>query len=164
MAYPNFFDHCTTPDEIRARYRDLAKKYHPDLGGDTATMQELNRQYENALKRMSGETFSSADGKHDYTYTYDHAKESAILVTLFALLSMKMSRVKIELIGTWIWVSGNTKVYKDNLKELGLQWSGPRQMWYYTTQNGKRHVHYRRSSMDTLRYKYGNRVLQDDAI
>lgn len=160
----NFFQSCTTPDEVRATYRNLAKQYHPDVGGDTATMQELNRQYHNALNRMSGEQFSSADGKRDYTYTYDHTTESRIIETLFILLSMRMERVKVELIGTWIWCSGNTKPYKENLKELGLRWSGPRKMWYYTTQAGKKRVRYRRSSMDTLRFKYGSRVLQDDAV
>ena len=163
MRYPDFFKDCTTPDQARTTYRNLAKQHHPDLGGNCETMKEVNRQYENTLKRMSGERFETADRKSEYTYTYDYDVENEIIRTLFTLLAMRMSRVKIELIGTWIWCSGNTRVYKENLKDLGLRWSGPRAMWYYTTQTRKRQVHYRRSSMDTLRVKYGNRVLQEDA-
>lgn len=29
-----------------------------------------------------------------------------------------------------IWVSGNTKPHKDELREMGLQWSGKRKAWY----------------------------------
>lgn len=31
---------------IRTGYKTLAKRYHPDLGGDTRLMQELNRAFE----------------------------------------------------------------------------------------------------------------------
>ena len=37
-------------NEIKNEYRRLAKLHHPDLGGDTATMQEINLQYESALR------------------------------------------------------------------------------------------------------------------
>ena len=161
MVYPDFFASCETPDDVRKTYRALAMKMHPDHGGDTAGMQELNRQYENTLKRMSGERFSTTDGKSDYTYTYNHETESAILATLSELLRMRMIGVTIELVGTWVWCSGNTKPYKDALKAMGLRWSGPRAKWYYTTQRRKRRVHYKRASFDTLRYRYGSRVVQD---
>jgi curved DNA-binding protein CbpA len=29
-----FFDDCKTQEELKERYRDLAKKYHPDTGGN----------------------------------------------------------------------------------------------------------------------------------
>ena len=35
---------CKTLDEVKAQYKKLAKQYHPDLGGDTATMQEINKE------------------------------------------------------------------------------------------------------------------------
>ncbi|WP_446788125.1 DnaJ domain-containing protein, partial [Macellibacteroides fermentans] len=37
-----YFDGCKDEQEIKARYRDLAKKYHPDLGGDLETMKAVN--------------------------------------------------------------------------------------------------------------------------
>lgn len=45
-----FFD-CQTVEAVKNLYRDLAKKYHPDLGGDTATMQAVNVEYGNAMPR-----------------------------------------------------------------------------------------------------------------
>lgn len=45
-----YFDGCRDEQEIKTRYRDLAKKHHPDLGGDTETMKAVNEAYEQALK------------------------------------------------------------------------------------------------------------------
>lgn len=40
-----FFDDCYTMDEARKKYRDLAKKMHPDIGGNNAEMARLNAEY-----------------------------------------------------------------------------------------------------------------------
>lgn len=37
-------------DEVRARYRVLAKEHHPDLGGDPETFKRLKAQFD-ALER-----------------------------------------------------------------------------------------------------------------
>lgn len=40
----DYFEGANTLEEVEARYRDLARQYHPDLGGDAAVMAEINRQ------------------------------------------------------------------------------------------------------------------------
>ncbi len=48
-----FFSGVTTRSELRKRYRDLIKIYHPDgAAGDTATVAEINREYENLKAQM----------------------------------------------------------------------------------------------------------------
>lgn len=42
--------------------------------------------------------------------------------------------VKIEMIGTWIWISGKTYQHKEYLKELGLFFSGKKQAWFFNGQ------------------------------
>ena len=39
-----------TPDQIKRRYRTLAKKYHPDRGGDPHKMQKIIAAYEILMK------------------------------------------------------------------------------------------------------------------
>ena len=39
-----------TPAQIKQRYRQLAKRYHPDLGGDPRQMQRLTAAYELLMK------------------------------------------------------------------------------------------------------------------
>jgi DnaJ-domain-containing protein 1 len=38
------------PAEIKARYRQLAKQYHPDVGGEQTKFQEITKAYEEAMK------------------------------------------------------------------------------------------------------------------
>lgn len=38
---------------------------------------------------------------------------------------------KIEIIGNWIWVSGNTKYYKEILKSLKFNWIKNKNAWAY---------------------------------
>jgi len=33
------------PEELKRRWQDLARQHHPDLGGDTRAMQEINAAY-----------------------------------------------------------------------------------------------------------------------
>ena len=42
----NWFNGVRTLDELKAAYRKLAIIHHPDKGGRTEDMQEINAQYE----------------------------------------------------------------------------------------------------------------------
>ena len=46
QAGTDYFAGCNTAEEVEARYRELAREHHPDLGGDTATMADINRQHD----------------------------------------------------------------------------------------------------------------------
>lgn len=47
-----YFQHCKTENEVRKTYRTLAKKLHPDLGGDEEKMKILTTEYKEALKTL----------------------------------------------------------------------------------------------------------------
>lgn len=47
-----YFQHCETAAEVRKTYRTLAKKFHPDLGGDEEKMKRLTTEYEEALRAL----------------------------------------------------------------------------------------------------------------
>jgi hypothetical protein len=113
----NYFQGLTTVEEIKAQYRKLAFKFHPDHGGDLERMKELNLQYEKALKNCNGQTSKDSEGV-DHTYRYNEAVENELVEILFQLLSLKMENVDLLLIGTWVWIIGATKPYKDQLKAL----------------------------------------------
>ena len=57
-------DYPCTPVEIKDAYRGMARKFHPDLGGDEEVMKDVNLAYELAMRfcagpRRSGASWSS---------------------------------------------------------------------------------------------------------
>lgn len=42
-----------TPQQIKRRYRELAKRYHPDRGGDAREMQRIIAAYQFLIKNQS---------------------------------------------------------------------------------------------------------------
>ena len=132
MIIGNAFSACNSEVEIRKRYRVLAMQFHPDLGGCTETMQAINELYLEALRLCDREKTIGADNK-ERTYFYNADTEQAVIDKLSELLALKMSGVEIALVGSWIWIWGDTKPYKSALGKggLGCRWSGDKQKWYW---------------------------------
>lgn len=147
-----YFASATTVEAIKALYRKLAFQYHPDLGGDLATMQLINSQYEAALRGVDGSESVGSDGK---THTYRHCPETerAIMEMIDKLISLNMQGVEVSLIGTWLWITGDTKPFKDALGGLGCRWHSKRGAWYFQT--GKRRYRASGASLTELGRKYG---------
>jgi hypothetical protein len=46
LAYTEWLAAAKNLDELKTLYRGLARQHHPDLGGATSTMQEINAEYD----------------------------------------------------------------------------------------------------------------------
>lgn len=57
----DYFEGANTLEKVEARYRELARQYHPDLGGDAATMAEINRQRTMARAFFRGRAEAAAE-------------------------------------------------------------------------------------------------------
>lgn len=146
-----YFTDCSNVAEIKAIYRKLAKENHPDLGGDADTMKAINSQYHEALKGNNGK---ESEGRK---YTYNKETEQEIMDVLDRLMSLK--GLEIELIGIWLWISGNTKGNKEALKEAGCRWHSKRKVWFYKPQGYKK-SRYSKGSLDELAAKYGSEMFK----
>lgn len=154
MSLHYFFEGCKSVEEIKTLYRQLAMQYHPDRGGDTATMQEINRQYFDILKTFDGTESKDQKGKtHRYTYWYE--REQAIVEKIYETLrELAGTDCEVFLIGVWIWVFGDTKPHKDILnKKLGYNYMKHRQAWAWKPYKGRT----RKSSagLEYIAAKYG---------
>jgi hypothetical protein len=49
-------DETAVPEEIKARFRELAKQHHPDRGGDAATFRKIQEACETAMKGATAPT------------------------------------------------------------------------------------------------------------
>jgi hypothetical protein len=138
-----FFDDVTTMEELKATYKKLAMKYHPDLGGSTEQMQALNAEYEKMLKKLA--FCHNATESTEYDWSKDEFAEIIQKIITF--------EIDIEIIGTWIWCF-NSYAYKEQLKDLGFWFSKTKKAWVYS---GSAKSRWRsKNSVDDLREKWGS--------
>lgn len=146
-----YIQQVSTLEELKKAYKKLALKLHPDCGGSNEEMAQLNNEYDELFSKLKN-THKNKDGEtytKETTETPEQFKD--ILNRLFAL---KMDGVAIEIVGTFIWLTGNTKPYKDDLKALAFRYSPKKYAWYKAPSDYKKRSrkHY---DMNTLREMYG---------
>ena len=115
---------------IKQRYKELAKEYHPDLGGCLETMKVINAQYEQVLKG----TYQKA-GKSITEIDELLAKDEALRNQIYKIIHLE--GLIIELCGSWLWVNGDTKRHKECLKEANFRWSNHKKSWYWRSEAKK---------------------------
>lgn len=151
MTHQNYFQNCKTIDEAKKKYYELAKVHHPDRGGETATFQEILNQFEK-FKPVS-EKFS---GEFDQ---FDAAEYSEIISQL-----INIPEIIVEICGSWVWISGNTKPYKEQIKGISTGnsykrgWSQKKGMWYFSP-SGYRKRSRTEFNINDIRKMYGSTVV-----
>ena len=164
MAY---FNNITTLEELRRQYRDLLKKYHPDnKDGSTQATQEINAEYDRLFKLLKDRHESkSTDNKGNNTKTdfnnmkYDFSEDELLRDMLQKVIHL--SDITIEIIGNWIWISGNTYQYKKELKDLGFKFAGQKKSWYWHSEAFRKRSH-KKLSMEDIRNYYGSTEVETD--
>ena len=130
MAY---FKNVNTLEELRKQYKELLKKYHPDnANGSTEATQQINAEYEQLFKILKNkhENISTNDTQANYSNNmYDWENDKALREVLEKIIHF--SNITIEIVGNWIWTSGDTYFYKKELKELGFKWASIKKQWYW---------------------------------
>ena len=154
-----YFENIRTLEELRKQYKELLKKHHPDNGGNLETMQEINAEYDRLFKVLKDqhENNCSSDKTsawNDYSnMKYDFAEDEKLREMLNNIIHF--SGIDIELVGAWIWLSGNTYACKKELKELGFKWASQKKMWYWHSEAFRKKSH-KTLSMDDIRNFYGS--------
>ena len=136
------FSEVTGINEAKKVYKTLAKKLHPDVGGSEEEFKILNAVYNDFIENK---IYFSNDFKID--------------LDLEKIISqiLHFENITIELVGSWIWLSGDTKEIKDKLKELGFKWASKKKMWYYGEMKGRNP---QEKSIDEIKAKYGSEILK----
>jgi len=148
-----------TREEMKAQYRALCFTHHPDKGGDTKTMQEINAEWSYVqahdayTEARARQEQAHADGKKSAGDYHDLDEvEATLREKIEAALNMGLD---VELMGLWVWVTGNTKPHKDELKAAGFKWAPKKELqpWYYA---GVPTFNRKPQSMDAIRNAYGS--------
>ncbi len=152
-----WFKNCQTIEDVKKTYKKLAIKYHPDLNKDTdttAVMVEINNEYEKAFMFFKNTHKSNESGKAESNESsnYNAAETPEMFRDIINSL-IHCDGVNIDIVGSWVWLTGNTYEYRDTIKGLGFKWANKKKAWYWHTDEYK----CRRSNMtlDEIKMKYG---------
>lgn len=151
---------CKTIKELKDLYKKLAFVYHPDMGGNTSDMQDLNNVYESMHETLK----NNMD-----TESYEYKQASKENVSDYMNLIYDIVNVKgidIEVIGTWLWI-GTKKISPEDylyMTSLGFKWSKSKQRLYKDTLRTKEDMDelyknkwkHRGKKLNDIRNKYGS--------
>jgi curved DNA-binding protein CbpA len=143
-----YFQDISTIDELKKAYRKLAFKHHPDRGGNEKIMKAVNAEYEVLFDKLN---VADENGNTKYTMNDGFREMINRIINLDGL--------DIEICGSWIWVSGETKKHKEAFKAAGYFWASKKKMWYWRPEEAK----VRRSpgmGMDYIRNMYGSETIK----
>ncbi len=139
-----YFTNINNLEELRKEYKRLVKINHPDNGGSDEEIKIINTEYDLIFIRLR-------NVNADKAVVFNSDLDTMIRDIINSIINLN---VTIEIVGTWIWVSGNTYSIKEVLKGNGFYWASKKKSWYWhaqddtTTSRGK-------STMEEIKMKYG---------
>ena len=114
-------------DEVKKAYKTLAKKYHPDVAGNSEEaarkMQEINAAYDQIINHRADYSSSSYSGYSGYSSSYGYGQESTEPLELRAAVSYINARRYREALnalssippekrsGRWYYLSSYAKAF-----------------------------------------------------
>ena len=138
-----YLDNIQSIEDLKQAYKRLAIKLHPDMpGGDEEAMKQLNNEYDVAVARLN---------RQEPERTTE-PKANAYRDVICELI--RMHGLKVELCGSWIWITGATYQYREALKAMGCRWSKNKGAWYWAGSHSAKSR--RPMSMNYIRMKYGS--------
>ncbi len=153
----NYFESCTTLQEVKELYRTLAKENHPDKGGNLQIMQDINNQYTRAINTIAkGGKFTAAEAEAEILQAEAYQQAINKVVNL--------EGCKLELIGSWLWITGNTKQHCKilNSEPARFNWSKKKtdpSAWFFRTAEYKTTNKGQKMELDAIRNKYGAQTI-----
>jgi curved DNA-binding protein CbpA len=152
-----YFKNCETLEDLKKEYYRLSKKNHPDLGGNEDIMKEINNQYDETFKVLKN-IRRNQKGK---TYTKETNETADFFKDIIENI-IHFPGIEIEIIGAWIWISGDTKKYKDEFKKLGFKWSFKKYMWFHN--NGDVSKSRGSKTIEEIRNLYGSVKVETEEL
>lgn len=161
--YKWFNPRPATLDEGAKMYRELASKHHPDHGGNTSDMQEINNEWDElkpTLPRFC--TKQAQQGWQQYQQQQDansaaKVAQDAEAAKMAAELA-KCPGLQFDVVGSWIWADTDYR-YTADLERLGFRWSRNRSKYYWHPE-GDSSRRNRRASYEEIYQKYNGSSYQ----
>jgi hypothetical protein len=151
MENTNFFKgNFANVADLKQTYKKLCLQLHPDKGGDHETFVKMGDEYERLLKTL----INKENSESNYT-KWDFDLEKSLMEKINSL--MIFSNINIEIIGSWLWIDGDTKPIRSELGKLGFRWSSNKKKWHFGTTKKKTK---KKFTLDQIRDLYGSEKLK----
>lgn len=149
-------------NELKQLYRAFAMQYHPDRGGDEDAMKAINNEFTALFEVLKYKQNTEAEQQHEqgnwkgYSTTSETPEE---FIDIVAKLNA-IGGIVIELCGSWIWITGDTKGNREALKAAGCRWSPKKMQWYWRHEEDYCRK-YRKGELDMeeIRDLYGSQII-----
>jgi len=149
-----YFNNVNTLEELRKEYKKLLKKFHPDVDPNgTETTKEIINEYEKVFKELK-----EGNKNNKEAWKYDFEKDVLFRDVLEKVINFE--NVTIEIIGCWIWISGNTYTYKEYLKKYGFKWCANKKCWSWHAGERYYKKSKRKLTLDEIRGLYGSEEVE----
>ena len=142
--------------DVKAAYKKSCSEFHPDRNPAGEEMMKLiNAAYE-VLKGYSG-VITDSNGEEvvfdESNYCDDLNNALSAIINLEGLI--------IEVCGSWVWVTGNTKPHKEILKEAGYKWANKKKAWNFRPSDWKS-ASRGSMSLDEIRGTHGSKTVKSN--
>lgn len=139
-------DCISTIEELKTAYRELCKKCHPDHNPeiDDEPIKIINAEYVVLKQLFETNRFEGAKNQ-------ENEIDQIFIKMYFKICHLPLT---IELVGNWIWVTGNTYAFKKQLLESGYTYLGGKKCWCLHPPEYK--AFKSKKSLDEIKTKYGS--------
>lgn len=150
-----YFKNCKDLNEIKSLFKKLALQYHPDRTGydSNEIMAEINSEYKKAIAFIN-KNVPNSDTNEELNLSDEYI---ALINSLVGLVG-----ITIEVVGKWVWVTGETKQHKDIFKELKMFWAKNKQAWYWRPLEIKGSVARGKYDLDTIKVFFGSKNINQN--
>ncbi len=136
------------PAITKTAFRRACAKYHPDRNpAGLEMMQSVNLAYA-AIKDVI-DSIELDDSVLNYGDDLNNAINAIINLGL-----------NIDVCGSWVWVTGNTKEHKSILKTAGYKWAKKKIAWYFRPADFKSFSR-GKFSLDDIKTAYGSNSVKN---
>ncbi len=148
----SFFSGLTNLKDVRDMYKELCFRHHPDVSGydSTEIMKQINIEYQRASEALAAnEKFTDSE----------LAFNKLFQEKINALINIR--NITIELIGNWLWITGETKENKELLKSLEFSYAPIKKAWFFKSYSYKK-KNGEQSNFDQMRFMFGSKIINNN--